>query len=88
MIIKPNVLKNKLNEYDLENIFLNDELVISKLIDKKKFNNIDLEDIEINTCIIKDAKFISSKIIKSYFVDVIFENCDLSNINLTKYTFK
>ncbi len=88
MIIEPKISDNLNEVHYLKNVLTNEELICGALMQNEEEYNIVKEDIEINSSKLKNVKFISCSFEKSYFVDVIFENCDLSNINLSKSTFK
>lgn len=88
MIIEPKLAK-ELNKIDNFNDFLlKEDLIISSYILDTEIYNLDKKDIEINGSHLKNIKFINCNFEKSYFVDTIFEFCDLSNLNLSSSTFK
>jgi uncharacterized protein YjbI with pentapeptide repeats len=88
MIIEPKLVKNLTKTKDLSNALLKEDLVISSYITDTEIYNLDKKDIEINGSHLKNIKFINCNFEKSYFVDTIFEFCDLSNLNLSSSTFK
>ena len=77
MILKPNVNIEKTFKSPLSYELKNTDTIISKKSNNDSLYNINKYDIEINTCIITNNIFINCKMEKSYFIDVLFNNCDL-----------
>ena len=80
------IKKPKLSKL-LENSSINDE----KIFENKMFNDQtldkDLSDITFNSCYFKNIDFSNSKLENIDIIDSIFEDCNLTGLNLSANTF-
>lgn len=74
------IIKVKLEEYKENFVFDEDSNTISykKIIDDELVNK-DKYRIVLDTCKLKNVRFNDNNFYRSEFIDVIFDNCDLSN---------
>lgn len=76
-------IANNLPMHSFHNIQMEEELELydCQIVDDE-FENEQLNHVRISTAHIKNSNLIGSSFSKADFLDVIFENCDLSNVRL------
>ena len=67
--------------YDEKNVFYIDDIISGLFEDEAVF--LDEKSLDFKDCRFNKMVFAESKMIKSDFTNVIFEKCDLSNVDFT-----
>ena len=90
-LTKPKLSKVLKEDVDLQSAIQqgieDEEDIEGSHFDNSYVENVQVRNIEFNDCIFENCNFIKCKLNKVFFVDVVFESCDISNIDFESCIF-